>query len=170
MQVGIEEGCVSWSVGYFSVTKRKSRHRHYGRNIYHVNSQCSPSTRGKFLDVLQNHTLVFPVLSHLTLQQKADSEAEEEPPLTGPPPFHLLLLNSSLGTHQELPNPLILKELRPHLGSWFWILLMTGDHSLMRGCGQRGHSKVSCFAPVQVCLLGSRQGGSWTKTKVEVPV
>lgn len=107
-------------------------------------------------------------LPHLTLKQKADREAEEELPPRGPLPFHLSLLDSSLGTHQELPNPLGLKELRPHLGSWFWILLY--GHSLVRGCAQRGHSKVFCFALVQVCLPGSRQGGSWAKTKGEGPV
>jgi hypothetical protein len=52
------------------------------------------------------------------------------------------------------PKLLSLKELRPQFGSWFWILLMSGHHSLVRGCGQRGHSSsVSCFDPVQISLL-----------------
>ena len=106
----------------------------------------------------------FPILPwsrRLTVRQRRN------PPTVGHPPSILFFWTLLWGLTSS-PQTLELKG-APTI-PWFLILtlLMTADHILVRGYGQRGHSRVSCFAPVHECLLGSRQGGSWAKTKGKV--
>ena len=93
---------------------------------------------------------ILPWSRRLTVRQRRN------PPTVGHPPsilFFWTLLQRLTSSPQTL-------ELKGALTiPWFLILtlLMTADHILVRGYGQRGHSRVSCFAPVHECLLGSRQ-------------